>query len=101
MIDPVNPIWNATAFLTRYARIDGYAPVERADATAVLDRYVLANAEAIKAKLRKVSLAALAKDQRQRIAKEIFDSYGKDVGITKSAIVKKPITLIHKEITQV
>lgn len=44
--------------------------------------------EAIKAKLRKVSLAALAKDQRQRIAKEIFDSYGKDVGITKSAIVE-------------
>lgn len=44
--------------------------------------------EAIKAKLRKVSLATLAKDQRQRIAKEIFDSYGKDVGITKSAIVE-------------
>lgn len=43
--------------------------------------------EAIKAKLRKVSLSALAKDQRQRIAKEIYDSYGKDVGITKSAIV--------------
>lgn len=43
--------------------------------------------EEIKAKLRKVSLSALAKDQRQRIAKEIYDSYGKDVGITKSAIV--------------
>lgn len=43
--------------------------------------------EALKAKLRKVSLGALAKDQRQRIAKEVYDSYGKDVGITKSAIV--------------
>lgn len=43
--------------------------------------------EEIKAKLRKVSLSTLAKDQRQRIAKEIYDSYGKDVGITKSAIV--------------
>lgn len=43
--------------------------------------------EALKAKLRKVSLGDLAKDQRQRIAKEVYDSYGKDVGITKSAIV--------------
>lgn len=43
--------------------------------------------EALKAKLRKVPLGTLAKDQRQRIAKEVYDSYGKDVGITKSAIV--------------
>lgn len=42
--------------------------------------------EAIKSKLRRVSLLALAKDQRQRIAKEIFDAYGKGAGITKSAI---------------
>jgi len=38
----VNPIWNATAFFGRYANIDGYAATERTDATAVLDRYVLA-----------------------------------------------------------
>lgn len=43
--------------------------------------------EEIKAKLRKVPLSELAKDQRQRIAKEIYDSYGKGAGITKSAIV--------------
>lgn len=42
--------------------------------------------EALKAKLRKISMGALGKDQRQRIAKELHDSFGKDQGISRSAI---------------
>lgn len=44
--------------------------------------------EALKAKLRKVSMGALGKDQRQRIAKELHDSFGKDQGISRSAIAE-------------
>jgi hypothetical protein len=47
-----------------------------------------ADYEALKAKLKRVGLAVLPKDQRQRIAQVLFDAYGKGLGITKGAIVE-------------
>ncbi|HEY5025847.1 MAG TPA: isoleucine--tRNA ligase [Acidimicrobiales bacterium] len=38
----LNPIWNAWYFLTLYANVDGIRGQARADATGVLDRYILA-----------------------------------------------------------
>jgi isoleucyl-tRNA synthetase len=38
----LQPIWNAWHFFTLYANTDGYHATFRADATGVLDRYVLA-----------------------------------------------------------
>jgi hypothetical protein len=42
--------------------------------------------ENLKSELRKVPLGVLGKDQRQRIAKGVHDSYGKAQGITRTAI---------------
>ncbi len=38
----INPIWNAYAFFTLYANVDGYRATYRADSPQLLDRYVLA-----------------------------------------------------------
>jgi isoleucyl-tRNA synthetase len=38
----INPIWNAASFFTLYANADGRRASRRADATGLLDRYVLA-----------------------------------------------------------
>lgn len=47
----VNPIWNAYSFFCRYANVDGYRAVERADATGELDRYILAKTSALVARV--------------------------------------------------
>jgi isoleucyl-tRNA synthetase len=43
----LNPIWNAWYFLSLYANVDGMRGRSRADATGVLDRYILAKAAAL------------------------------------------------------
>ena len=43
----LNPLWNAYSFFCLYANADGVRAVERADATGVLDRYVLAKTRAL------------------------------------------------------
>ncbi|MDQ6855551.1 MAG: isoleucine--tRNA ligase [Candidatus Dormibacteraeota bacterium] len=43
----VIPVWNAYKFFSEYANIDGYRARVRKDATGVLDRYILAKADAL------------------------------------------------------
>ncbi len=43
----LNPIWNAYSFFTLYANVDGIRASFRADATGVLDRYVLAKTRSL------------------------------------------------------
>ncbi len=43
----VIPVWNAYKFFCEYANIDGYQARERTDAGGVLDRYILAKADAL------------------------------------------------------
>ncbi|CAN5603425.1 isoleucine--tRNA ligase [soil metagenome] len=43
----INPIWNAYSFFTLYSNADGYTASRRADATGLLDRYVLAKTAAL------------------------------------------------------
>jgi isoleucyl-tRNA synthetase len=47
----LNPFWNAYAFFCLYANIDGIEARARADARAVLDRYVLAKTHALVAQM--------------------------------------------------
>jgi hypothetical protein len=55
--------------------------VDRAKGVGDTDQY-----EEIKRELRAVSLSSLGRDQRQQIAKEIYDAFGKAAGISKGAI---------------
>ncbi len=43
----INPIWNAYSFFCRYANADQYTATLRADATGLLDRYILAKTAAL------------------------------------------------------
>jgi isoleucyl-tRNA synthetase len=43
----INPLWNAWKFFSMYANADGYKARWRADATEVLDRYVLCKTRAL------------------------------------------------------
>ncbi|MFT5464813.1 MAG: isoleucyl-tRNA synthetase, partial [Planctomycetota bacterium] len=43
----LNPLWNAYSFFCLYANADGAQASERADATGVLDRYILAKTRAL------------------------------------------------------
>ena len=45
----INPIWNAYSFFCRYANADSYTATLRADATGLLDRYILAKTQALTA----------------------------------------------------
>lgn len=54
---------------------------ERAGSVGDLQAY-----EKFKSDIRKLSISELPKDHRQRIAKTLYDAFGKDCGMTRSAI---------------